>query len=159
MLKISKLTDYGTLVLSTMASAPETQFSASELASQTGLTSTTVSKVLKSLTRAELLISQRGAYGGYQLARTINEISALDIIRALEGPVALTECSTNHNECEIADACKMQSKWQVINFSIRRALSELSLADLCKPIPQNLNIDLHATLAQFNAEQNILEAN
>ena len=157
MLRISKLTDYGTLVLSTMASAPDTQFSATELATKLGLNTTTVSKLLKSLTRADLLTSQRGAHGGYQLAKEINQISALEIIRALEGPVALTECSTDHNECEIADACQMQSKWQIINLAIRRALSELSLADLSKPIQQNMNIDLSAALAEFNAAQDYLE--
>ena len=157
MLRISKLTDYGTLVLSTMAGAPETQFSATELATKLGLNTTTVSKLLKSLTRADLLTSQRGAHGGYQLAKEINQISALEIIRALEGPVALTVCSTDHNECEIAAACQMQSKWQIINLAIRRALSELSLADLSKPIQQNMNIDLNAALAEFNAAQDYLE--
>jgi FeS assembly SUF system regulator len=158
MLRISKLTDYGTLVLSTMASAPDTQFSATELAHKLGLNTTTVSKLLKSLTRAELLNSQRGAHGGYQLAKAIDKISALEIIRALEGPVALTECSTDHNECEIASACKMQSKWQIINFAIRRALSELSLADLSKPVQTNINLDLTAAIAEFDTTQTYMES-
>lgn len=158
MLRISKLTDYGTLVLSTMASAPDTQFSATELAQKLGLNTTTVSKLLKSLTRAELLNSQRGAHGGYQLAKAIDQISALEIIRALEGPVALTECSTDHNECEIAAACKMQSKWQIINFAIRRALSELSLADLSKPVQHNINLDLSAAIAEFDTTQTYMES-
>jgi FeS assembly SUF system regulator len=157
MLRISKLTDYGTLVLSTMANAPQTQFSASELAQKSGLNTATVSKLLKSLTRADLLVSQRGARGGYQLAKNIEQISALEIIRALEGPVALTECSTDHNECEIADACQMQSKWQIINFAIRRALSELSLADLSKPIQQKININLSAAIAEFNNTQDLTD--
>lgn len=158
MLRISKLTDYGTLVLSTMASAPDTQFSATELAQKLGLNTTTVSKLLKSLTRAELLNSQRGAHGGYQLAKAIDQISALEIIRALEGPVALTECSTDHNECEIAAACKMQSKWQIINFAIRRALSELSLADLSKPVQTNINLNLSAAIAEFDTTQTYMES-
>jgi len=133
MLKISKLTDYGTLVLSTMASAPQTLYSAAELSQRTGLSSSTVSKLLKQLTKAEILKSTRGAYGGYELTRKTHAISALEIIRAMEGPVALTECSADDNDCEIAGACKMQSKWQVINLAIRKALSELSLADLSKP--------------------------
>ena len=153
MLRISKLTDYGTLVLSTMASSPETQYSAAELSLKTGLASATVSKILKQLTKGEILTSTRGAQGGYQLARKTDSISALEIIRAMEGPVALTECSTDHNDCEIADACQMQSKWQIINLAIRRALSELSLADLSKPIQHNMNIDLHAALSAFNETQ------
>ena len=155
MLKISKLTDYGTLVLGTMAKDADTQFSAAELSQKTSLTTATVSKILKLLTKGEILTSQRGAHGGYQLARNPSTISALEIIRAMEGPVALTECSTNNNDCEIADACQMQSKWQIINLAIRRALSELSLADLSKPIQHNMNIDLHAALAAFNETQNI----
>ncbi|MBT8140961.1 MAG: SUF system Fe-S cluster assembly regulator [Gammaproteobacteria bacterium] len=151
MLKISKLTDYGTLVLSTMAAAPDTQFSASELAKQLGLSNSIVSKILKLLSRADLLNSHRGAHGGYLLAHPVENINALDIIRALEGPVALTECSTDHNDCEIAAVCKMQSKWQVINLAIRRALSELTLADLSKPIPKKMNIDLINALSVFNS--------
>lgn len=159
MLKISKLTDYGTLVLSRMAASPETQYSAAELSQKTGLTSTTVSKILKQLTKGEILTSTRGAHGGYQLARKTNSISALEIIRAMEGPVALTECSTDHNDCEIADACQMQSKWQIINLAIRKALSELSLADLSKPIQHSMNIDLHAALSAFNETQDLKQKN
>ena len=159
MLKISKLTDYGTLVLGTMAASPGTQFSASELSQTSGLATTTVSKILKLLTRGDILVSQRGAHGGYQLARDSKTITALEIIRALEGPIALTECSTDHNDCEIAAACKMQSKWQIINLAIRRALSELSLADLSKPVQHNMNIDLNAALAEFDTTQNFIETN
>lgn len=155
MLKISKLTDYGTLVLSTMAATPETLYSAAELAQKTGLTSSTVSKILKQLTKGEILSSTRGAHGGYQLSRKTDAISALEIIRAMEGPVALTECSADHNDCEIAAACQMQSKWQIINLAIRKALSELSLADLSKPIQHAMNIDLHAALSAFNDTQNL----
>jgi len=159
MLKISKLTDYGTLVLSTMAITPDTLFSAAELSQKTGLSPSTVSKILKQLAKGEILVSTRGAHGGYQLARKTHSISALEIIRAMEGPVALTECSADHNDCEIASACQMQSKWQIINLAIRRALSELSLAELSKPIQSNMNINLISALAEFNNTQNFIETN
>lgn len=146
MLRISKLTDYGTLLLSTMAGASEQLFSASELSERLQLSSSAVSKILKQLTKAEILISTRGAHGGYQLARASKDISALEIIRALEGPVALTECSTEHNECEIKSCCEMQSKWQMINLAIRGALDGLSLAELSRPVQKRVNIDLTSAL-------------
>jgi len=158
MLRISKLTDYGTLILSTMASSSEQLFSASELAERLQLSGSAVCKVLKQLARANILISQRGAQGGYQLARDIKNISALEIIRALEGPVALTECSTEHNECEIKSCCEMQSKWQIINMAIKTALDGVSLADLSKPIQKRINIDLNAALdkaALENAQESL----
>jgi len=106
-----------------------------------------VSKILKQLSKADILTSTRGAHGGYQLARDSKDISALEIIRALEGPVALTECSTEHNDCEIKSCCEMQSKWQIINLAIRGALDNLSLAELSRPIQKRINIDLNSALS------------
>lgn len=146
MLRISKLTDYGTLMLSTMAASGNQKFSASELAERLQLSSSAVSKILKQLNKADILTSTRGAHGGYQLARDSKDISALEIIRALEGPVALTECSTEENDCDIKSCCDMQSKWQVINLAIRNALGNLSLADLSRPIQKRVHIDLNAAL-------------
>jgi len=147
MLRISKLTDYGTLLLSTMANSNNALFSASELSEKLQLSSSAVSKILKQLTKAKILTSTRGAHGGYQLARSSKEISALEIIRALEGPVALTECSTEENACDIKSCCDMQSKWQIINLAIRSALDGLSLAELSRPIQKRINIDLNSALS------------
>jgi FeS assembly SUF system regulator len=130
MLRISKLTDYGTVVLACLAAAPDRRHAAIAVAERTRLGLPTVSKLLKSLHRAGLVTSVRGAHGGYQLARPATRISAAAIIDAIEGPVAITECSGNHSTCDIESVCRTGSAWQRINGSIRRALDDISLAQL-----------------------------
>jgi FeS assembly SUF system regulator len=130
MLKMSRLTDYGTGVLAYLAAADEAPHSASQVAEQTGLPAATVSKILKLLTRGGLVTSHRGALGGYLLARPASEISAAEVIDALEGPLALTECSVEPGSCELEASCLVGNAWQRINLAIRRALEEISLAEL-----------------------------
>jgi FeS assembly SUF system regulator len=132
MLRMSKLTDYGTLVLAHLASSPGGLASAGQVASQTRIAQPTVSKLLKSLARAGLVVSERGAQGGYQLARGPELISAADIIDALEGPVAITECSSVDGACDLEAFCRVGRAWQKINSSIREALQRVTLADLQK---------------------------
>jgi len=130
MLKMSRLTDYGTGVLAYLAAAGEAPHSASQVAEQTGLPAATVSKILKLLTRGGLVTSHRGAQGGYLLARPASEITAAEIIDALEGPLALTECSVEAGSCELEASCLVGTAWQRINLAIRGALDEISLAEL-----------------------------
>ena len=130
MLKMSKLTDYGTLLLAQLAAEAEDLRSAGQLADATHVARPTVSKLLKSLTRAGLVVSERGARGGYALARAPEQISAAQIIDALEGPVAITECSSVDGACELERYCRVGHAWQRINRSIRRSLQQVSLADL-----------------------------
>ena len=101
MLRISKLTDYGTVVLACLAAAPDQRLTATEVAERTRLGLPTVSKLLKCFHRAGMLTSTRGMRGGYQLARPATAISAAAIIDAIEGPVAITECSSNHSACDL----------------------------------------------------------
>jgi len=130
MLRISKLTDYGTLVLAQLPVCSEGLASAGQVAGATHIAQPTVSKLLKALVRAGLVVSERGSHGGYALARPDNEISAAEIIDAIEGPVAITECSSAVGRCSLESTCQVGSAWQGINLSIRRALNEVSLADL-----------------------------
>ncbi len=152
MLKMSKLTDYGTLVLAQMASEAEDLRSAGQLADATHIARPTVSKLLKSLTRAGLVVSERGARGGYALARAPDKISAAEIIDALEGPVAITECSSVDGACELEQYCRVGRAWQRINRSIRRSLQQVSLADLqldAEPLPGlDFKRDLTVTMVQ-----------
>ena len=152
MLKMSKLTDYGTLLLAQLASETDDLCSAGQLADATHIGRPTVSKLLKSLTRAGLVVSARGAHGGYALARSAEQISAAEIIDALEGPVAITECSSVDGACELEPFCRVGWAWQRINRSIRRSLQQVSLADLAldpEPLPGlDLKGDLTATAAQ-----------
>lgn len=130
MLRISKLTDYGTMVLACLAARPDERHAAATVAQRTRLGLPTVSKLLKSFHRAGLVISVRGAHGGYQLARPARSISAAEIIDAIEGPVAITECSGDHSACDLETVCSTGTAWQRVNVAIRRSLDQLSLAQL-----------------------------
>jgi FeS assembly SUF system regulator len=138
-LRISKLTDYGTVVLGHLARSQSGLVSAADVAAATGIGVPTVSKLLKSLHKAELVTSIRGSHGGYQLARDPADISAADVIDALEGPVSITECSGSDSHCGLEAVCSVGGAWQRINVAIRRALDDISLADLGRanaPLPQ-----------------------
>ena len=130
MLRISRLTDYATVLLAALASEPERVQTAAALAEQTHIAAPTVSKLLKQLQRAGLVVSTRGLHGGYQLARAPAHISAAAILDALEGPVALTDCAAGQGHCEIEDSCRVGRVWQRLNLAIRRSLNDVSLAQL-----------------------------
>ena len=130
MLRISKLTDYATVILACLAAQPGRLWSAAEVAERTRLAPPTVSKLLKKLQRSALVASTRGSHGGYQLTRPASEITAAKILDALEGPFALTECSGEHSTCGIESNCRVGHAWQRVNGAIRRALNDISLAQL-----------------------------
>jgi FeS assembly SUF system regulator len=131
MLRISKLTDYGTVILASLANVPEDhRLTAADVAQRTRLGLPTVSKLLKMLQRGALVTSTRGSYGGYKLARAAGQITAADILDALEGRLALTECSTQHSHCGIESTCRVGHAWQHVNTAIRRSLEEISLSQL-----------------------------
>jgi FeS assembly SUF system regulator len=130
MLRISKLTDYGTLVLAQLPARADGIASAGQVADATHLSQPTVSKLLKALVKAGLVVSVRGSHGGYALAKRGDQISAAEIIDAIEGPVAITECSSPHGHCSLESTCQVGSAWQGINVSIRKALARVSLEDL-----------------------------
>ena len=138
MLRISRLTDYGTLVLAHLPSDEAKLLSAADVALATGINLPTVSKLLKSLAKADLVTSTRGSQGGYRLSRSADEISAADIIDALEGPVSITECSASDSNCDYESVCNVGGAWQRINVAIRRALDDINLNDLRRtraPVP------------------------
>ena len=130
MLRMSKLTDYGTMVLAQLAASDAGWTTAGQVADATHLSPPTVSKLLKSLVHAGLVVSSRGVQGGYALARPAAAISAAEILDALEGPVAITECSSSNGGCDLESYCRVGTAWQRINHSIRKALEGVSLADL-----------------------------
>ncbi len=133
MLRISRLTDYGTMILVHLASQSGRLCSASGVAAGTHVALPTVQKILKVLARSGLVVSARGADGGYALSRPPESISAADILNVLEGPVAITECSLSDSHCELESLCQVGGAWQKINRSIRSALSDITLADLSRP--------------------------
>ena len=132
MLRISKLTDYGIVLLAHLRAAragapPATPGSSSE-ATRPPLP--VVGKVLKTLAQAELLVSHRGAKGGYTLARPPEAISVAEIIEALEGPIALVECSAGPGHCGQESSCHVRDPWQTIHCAVRGTLAGVTLGAL-----------------------------
>ena len=136
MIRMTKLTDYGIVLLTQIARHPERLTrNAPELASVARLPLPTVSKILKILAREKLLVPHRGAKGGFSLARPPEEITVADVINALEGPIALTECSAHGSErCGIETSCPVSSNWRKINRAVRDALSGITLAEMAAPL-------------------------
>ena len=130
MLRIGKLTDYATVILANLAADRSRLLNAGTLSARTHIAAPTVAKLLKQMHRAGLVISTRGTHGGYQLARDPENISAAAILDALEGPIALTECSVGSGQCEIEHTCSVGRTWQRMSVAIRRALSEVTLSQL-----------------------------
>jgi len=133
MLRISKLTDYATLIMAELARRDGECCAASVMAETTRLEAPTVAKVLKTLGRAGLVESIRGVRGGYRLAGTADAITVAAIIRAMEGPIALTECGLEPGLCAREHDCDLRGNWQRIGETVERALENLTLADLIAP--------------------------
>ena len=133
MLKLSKLADYATVVMTLIAAEPARVHTGVELAERSHLPSPTVAKLLKTLTRGGLLESTRGAHGGYRLVRAPGQISVADVIRALEGPIGVTECSIHEGSCGLESKCGTRHGWRLINTAIRQALEAVTLDQLAAP--------------------------
>lgn len=133
MFKLGKLTDYGTVLMTALAAEPARVQTSQELAGSTHLAAPTVAKLLKLLGKAGLVESLRGAHGGYRLARAPERITVADIVSALEGPIALTQCAV-HRGCGIENHCGVRSHWRVINDAIRSALEAVTLAQMTLPM-------------------------
>ena len=140
MLRLSKLTDYGTVIMTHMARQPARVYSAAEVATAIGVTVPTAGKILKTLARENLLQSLRGAHGGYLLSRPPDQISIAQVIDALEGPVGVTECSAALGLCSQESSCSLRANWQRVNQVIRHVLSELTLADMAQPVFQPVDV-------------------
>ena len=135
MLRVTKLTDYASVVLTVLAGDPAAVLSASELAERAGLEVPTVAKLLKPLAQAGLVEGFRGANGGYRLARPAEAISLVEIVEAMEGPLGMTECSVHAGQCGIEDSCGVRANWRRINDVVADALRGVSLAQMLGPMP------------------------
>jgi FeS assembly SUF system regulator len=130
MLRVTKLTDYATVLLTSLADDPDGVSSAAELAERTRLELPTVSKVLKPLAHAGLVESFRGSAGGYRLARPPEQITLIEIVEAIEGRLGVTECSGEHSTCELESHCGVRGNWRHINDIVHEALRGISLAQM-----------------------------
>lgn len=132
MLKISKLADYAFILLTQMVSGDGKSWSATDLAEKTALPLPTVAKIMKLLAKNGMVVAQRGAAGGYRLARAEADITVADIIEAVDGPIALTSCVNNKEpKCAAHSSCSMRGGWEKINSATRSALKTVSLEDIC----------------------------
>jgi FeS assembly SUF system regulator len=140
MLRLSKLTDYAVVVLIRLADGESATPRCSGdgavqtspgIAAATGVPEPTVAKVLKALAGASLVVSQRGAHGGYRLARTLDAITVADVISAVDGPIALTACvDGGAGGCDVEGMCAVKGRWDLVNAAIRGALTAITLADM-----------------------------
>lgn len=147
MLRISKLADYGTVVMVYLAKRSPLLCNARDIARHTHLNVPTVSKLLKRLVSSGLLSSIRGVQGGYRLQRSAHDISVAQIIYALDDSRGLTECSTHSNECSLQNVCHVQNNWRLISQSIEAALDSVSLETLAQPMLSNADLERVKTLA------------
>jgi len=136
MLRVSKLADYAIVVMTYMAHEPDrSRITARQLSERSDLPLPTVAKILKALSRASLLQSHRGGYGGYSMAQPGSEISVADVIAAIDGPIAPTGCSSEAPEpCDIRLTCPVRENWRTIAEVLREALEELTLDRMSRPL-------------------------
>jgi len=131
MIKFSRLADYAVVILATLAQRDEGLMTASCISNNTSLPEPTVSKVLKKLAGGGLLISVRGASGGYKLAAAPENLSVAKIVVAVDGPVSLTACVEGSEvECDYECFCPVKGRWDGVNAAIRKSLEGISLSDM-----------------------------
>ena len=136
MIRLTNLADYGVVLMCHMASAPRELHSAVYLSKETGIPVPTVSKIMGALSKAGLLSSFRGLKGGFRMEREASEISIAEIIEAVDGPIALTNCIEHApGDCCYESLCSMKPHWQVINSAIRKGLIGITLAEISTPAP------------------------
>ena len=156
MIKLSKMTDYAVVVMARMARDGACVQPVPQLAERTGVPAPTVAKLMKLLAPAGLMESHRGATGGYSLTRAAEDISIADIISAVDGPIGLTACNKNaEGHCDVESLCPMRGNWDKVNRAVRRALEEVTLADM-STVPAFLPLTSIETTA---IEQDVLTDN
>lgn len=135
MLKLTKKTDYGLIAMKHLAEhAEEGAFSAKDLAGQYGMPQEALAKILQRLAKAGLLVSQHGTNGGYMLARDARLISALEVIRVIDGPLFLTSCtSTTRGDCDQTDRCTVREPLRRVGESIQEVLGRLTIHEMAWP--------------------------
>ena len=133
------MADYGTVVMTAMIHEPERSRSAAEIAASIHVPVPTVSKILKILTRGGLLMSLRGAKGGYLLVRPPSQISLVDIIDAMDGPIGMTECSVTPGLCTQESGCAVRANWQRINHAVIGVLRQITLDQMIVPVAKPID--------------------
>ena len=134
MFKLNRMTDYAIVVLGVLAHRHGEILPTAQLAALTGLNQPTVAKVAKSLVAAGLLETHRGVHGGYRLVRHAAAVSLVQVVEAMEGPIAVNDCVEGAQEpCMVGNCCFMSQNWNRVNLAVRSALNDVSLKDLIDP--------------------------
>lgn len=150
------MADYATVIMNFLAAKSGQVFSAAEIAKRIHVALPTVSKVLKLLLEDDLLISTRGANGGYQLGRSAREISLVDVVTAIDGMPAMTECSQAKKLCTHEGGCAVRHNWRLINQIVIAALQSVTLADMAKPLNPNALLT-QIPMTKMKSQKHILE--
>ena len=134
MFKLNRMTDYAIVVLGVLARQQGEILATAQLAELTGLKQPTVAKVAKTLVAAGLLDTQRGVHGGYRLARHVANISLVQIVEAMEGPIVVNDrVEEAQDPCVVSNCRFMSRNWNRVNLAVRNALGDVSLEDLTDP--------------------------
>lgn len=145
MLKLSKRSDYGLIAVKHLATCgAESAQSASEIAEAYGISSTLMAKVLQKLARGGVVSAQHGSTGGYRLARHPKDITALDVIHAIDGPVFITSCVTTHGECYQSPTCTVREPLRRVNESIMQVLSTVTILQMSEDPEQPALIQMQS---------------
>jgi FeS assembly SUF system regulator len=156
MLRITKQTDYGIMLLTRMAGIPEgSLLSARDASEWSGLSLPMVSKILKSLARGGIVVSHRGVDGGYSLAHLASETSVASVIRALEGPISMVECGAHPGQCDHESSCPVRVNWGRINLVVERALEQVPISEMVDGQPT----ELLSLVGETNARDNSCKTN
>lgn len=134
MIRLTNLADYAVVVMAAAAREPGVKLSAARVAELTMIPAPTVAKLMGTLARGGLLTASRGVSGGFTLSRDPANISVMDVVEAVDGPIALTSCAGNDvNDCVMEGHCAIRGHWAPINQAVRGALAAVTLADLVRP--------------------------
>ena len=131
-IKLSRMADYAVTLMTVFAACEGQQQTVSCLAAKTGLSEATVSQILKKLTRHKLLTSCRGVNGGYSLAMGAETITMAHVVEAMDGPISLTRCLNQQNDCCYSGTCGTKTSWAKVNTAVRDALNAMTLKDICQ---------------------------
>jgi FeS assembly SUF system regulator len=131
MMKLSKKTDYGLIALKHLALHDSgSSFSAADISDMYKLSAPLMAKVLQRLAKSGLVAARHGSSGGYVLARRASEISALDVIRAIDGPLFITSCVTSHGTCDLTTTCSIREPLRRVNDSILDVLEKVKISHM-----------------------------
>src|SRR5579864_3712644 len=143
MLKLSKKSDYALIALKHLATHPdEGSCSAADIAELYGISAPLMAKVLQKLARVGLVAARHGSSGGYKLGRDAREITVLDAIHAIDGPISLTSCVTHRGECEQTSMCTIREPLRKVNSSILELLNRVTISEMADDAPSSEVVEL-----------------